>query len=385
MSRQIRLPGAPAEPAAHGQERQPRLVLAGQHLQVDAGLARRPARAPRALLLASRTAEVAKASSSSQPSSSACRRAADRRLDQRVGTGRRRGRRRRRGARPAAARACARAAGSAARRGGRRRPAGGRCSSRRRGRRAACAAAVVARRRDAAPRSRRCLGSPTSSPRARGRPGLPARVDRVRRPGRPRALIRADLTWLCSRWTCIFGRGCHGTIAGQASDGCCNHGAYFSDKDDEKRTRSSPRSSPATTGSSTTSATDKNGTAATFGETVPDDDEKRRKTRVVDGACIFANRADHPGGIGCALHGLALRIGLHPLETKPEVCWQLPVRREQEWVDRPDEHPHPALDDHRVRPPRLGRGRPRPGLVLHRRRPRRTSAASRCTCPTAPS
>jgi hypothetical protein len=24
------------------------------------------------------------------------------------------------------------------------------------------------------------------------------------------------------------------------------------------------------------------------------------------------------------------------LETKPEVCWQLPVRREQEWVDRAD-------------------------------------------------
>ena len=31
--------------------------------------------------------------------------------------------------------------------------------------------------------------------------------------------IRADLTWLCSRWTCIFGRGCHGTIEGQASTG----------------------------------------------------------------------------------------------------------------------------------------------------------------------
>jgi hypothetical protein len=27
---------------------------------------------------------------------------------------------------------------------------------------------------------------------------------------------------------------------------------------------------------------------------------------------------------------------LNPVETKPEVCWQLPVRREQEWVDRPD-------------------------------------------------
>src|SRR6185437_10160774 len=50
-------------------------------------------------------------------------------------------------------------------------------------------------------------------------------------------VIRADLTWLCSRWTCIFGRGCHGTIAGQGSTGCCNHGAYLSDREDEKRVR----------------------------------------------------------------------------------------------------------------------------------------------------
>ena len=57
---------------------------------------------------------------------------------------------------------------------------------------------------------------------------------------------------------------------------------------------------------------------------------------MVDDACIFANREGHPGGIGCALHALALRLGLNPLETKPEVCWQLPVRREQEWVERTD-------------------------------------------------
>jgi hypothetical protein len=27
---------------------------------------------------------------------------------------------------------------------------------------------------------------------------------------------------------------------------------------------------------------------------------------------------------------------VHPLEYKPDVCWQLPVRREQDWVKRPD-------------------------------------------------
>ena len=43
------------------------------------------------------------------------------------------------------------------------------------------------------------------------------------------------------------------------------------------------------------------------------------------------------GGEGCALHALALRTGRHPLETKPDVCWQLPVRRTQDRVTRPDE------------------------------------------------
>jgi hypothetical protein len=146
--------------------------------------------------------------------------------------------------------------------------------------------------------------------------------------------IRADLTWLCSRWTCIFGRGCHGTIAGQATTGCCNHGAYFSDKADKKRvtrfveqlTRDDWQLYDA----------GHRGDKLRFTAKGEDDDDDRKKTRVIDGACIFANREGHPGGIGCALHSLALRLGLNPLETKPDVCWQLPVRREQDWVDRPD-------------------------------------------------
>jgi hypothetical protein len=153
-------------------------------------------------------------------------------------------------------------------------------------------------------------------------------------------LIRADLTWLCSRWTCIFGRGCRGTIAGQADTGCCNHGAYLTDTADEKRVKKyAAQLTPEDWQlydvghkRSKKGAEDR----LQIYERVEEEDEKRRKTRVIDGACIFANRADHPGGIGCALHAMALRLGMNPLETKPEVCWQLPVRREQEWVDRTD-------------------------------------------------
>ena len=70
---------------------------------------------------------------------------------------------------------------------------------------------------------------------------------------------------------------------------------------------------------------------------VEKDDDGGRKTRVVDGACIFLNRKGFSGGEGCALHSLALREGLEITETKPEVCWQLPVRRTFEHVTRPDD------------------------------------------------
>ena len=54
-------------------------------------------------------------------------------------------------------------------------------------------------------------------------------------PSNPTDVIRADLTWLLSRWTCIYGRGCEGVIEGREDDGCCSHGAYYADDQDEER------------------------------------------------------------------------------------------------------------------------------------------------------
>jgi hypothetical protein len=144
-------------------------------------------------------------------------------------------------------------------------------------------------------------------------------------------VFRCDLTWLTSRWTCIFGSGCQGIVAGRADDGCCSLGAHFSDDDDEKRvashvTRLTPETwqfHPLGTGAD--------------GFWAEENEDGERQTRVVDGACVFANRAGFAGGQGCALHALALREGREPLETKPDVCWQLPIRRTFDWVDRPDD------------------------------------------------
>ncbi len=153
-------------------------------------------------------------------------------------------------------------------------------------------------------------------------------------PGNPDHVVRADLTWLTSAWTCVFGRGCAGITAGRPDDGCCSHGAFFTDPDDVARV------SAAVT-ELTPEDWHRHGTAGwTELEPLDDDGEdpaQGLRTARVDGACVFLNPAGHPSGAGCALHSLALRTGRHPLETKPDVCWQLPVRREQQWVDRPDD------------------------------------------------
>ena len=51
-------------------------------------------------------------------------------------------------------------------------------------------------------------------------------------PADPEHVIRADLTWLTSAWTCVFGRGCAGVVEGRPDDGCCSHGAFFTEEDD---------------------------------------------------------------------------------------------------------------------------------------------------------
>jgi hypothetical protein len=145
-------------------------------------------------------------------------------------------------------------------------------------------------------------------------------------------VVRADLTWLLSRWTCIFARGCRGILPGRAADGCCSHGAFFTDNDDQKRVRAAAkRLTPETwqhfrRGFKNYTETD----------TIDGDNPALRTATRPDGPCVFLNDDSFAGGPGCALHAQALRDGVHPLEYKPDVCWQLPVRRDQEWTKRPD-------------------------------------------------
>ncbi|WP_163511885.1 hypothetical protein [Fodinicola acaciae] len=154
-------------------------------------------------------------------------------------------------------------------------------------------------------------------------------------PANDEHVVRADLTWLLSRWTCVFGSGCHGIVEGNAEVGCCAHGAFFTDKDDEKRVKGHVKRLTKQTWQNHVRGFEN----WTEMDTIDDNEPEAlsRRTARVDGACIFHNREGFPGGSGCALHALALAEGLHPLETKPDVCWQLPIRRIQDWVTRQDE------------------------------------------------
>jgi len=109
-----------------------------------------------------------------------------------------------------------------------------------------------------------------------------------------------DVTWMTSNWSCIYG-------------------AHFTDKADRKRVaRKAAELEP--------SEWQLHAVAEELGGPIHKNDEGAWVTHVVDGACIFLNRPDHPAGAGCAFHHAAVARGESYLDWKPEVCWQVPMR-----------------------------------------------------------
>lgn len=180
-------------------------------------------------------------------------------------------------------------------------------------------------------------------------PASPARVwVEFEDPAEPAQRFRLDLTWLTSGYRCIFGAGCRGLSAQRPHDGCCGLGAHFCDADDLARVAGVVAELTDDTWQFAGLARASNDRGGA-GEAVPAADaagphagwteleDGERKTRVVDGACILLNREGFPGGAGCALHAHALRQGRSPVQTKPDVCWQLPLYRDYRTVELPDE------------------------------------------------
>lgn len=143
-------------------------------------------------------------------------------------------------------------------------------------------------------------------------------------------IIRCDLTWLTSYWTCIYGDGCKGVFADRPDDGCCTEGAMYSDEEDERRVLQAAASLTSDIWQFYRQA--RPNPFSKDLQISEIDEEGERKTMTVDGSCIFLNRKGYvaggfTGSFGCVLHHLALKEGVHFVDTKPDVCWQLPLRR----------------------------------------------------------
>lgn len=144
-----------------------------------------------------------------------------------------------------------------------------------------------------------------------------------------------DATYLRSNHMCIYGQGCQGVLDGPAEEqaqGCCSYGAHFVDDADVQTVVSAfVKLKPEHM------QFHKKATKGGFlrpGDADPDaTDEPPTVTRLVDDACIFLNRPGFEGGVGCALHIGALDAGERPLDWKPNVCWQVPIRLEHSTDD----------------------------------------------------
>ncbi|HEY8544055.1 MAG TPA: hypothetical protein VIL36_03375 [Acidimicrobiales bacterium] len=133
-----------------------------------------------------------------------------------------------------------------------------------------------------------------------------------------------DVTFLASPWRCIYGDGCPGVLTGPAPEleqGCCSYGAHLVDAED---------AAAVTAAAARLTADQWQHKAVAEAEGGPlhqPDADGPVVTRLADDACIFLNGPDFPGGAGCALHRGALEAGERPMDWKPDVCWQLPLRR----------------------------------------------------------
>ena len=147
-------------------------------------------------------------------------------------------------------------------------------------------------------------------------------------PGKDKKQWQIDVTFLASSYRCIFGQGCQGVLTEPAAElvqGCCSYGAHANDKkDQEKITKIAKKLTDDEW--QFRSVGMKKGVWAKVGK-----DDYR--TRLVDDACVFLNRPGFAAGPGCALHVHAQNHGKHFVDTKPIVCWQLPIRT----IDRDEE------------------------------------------------
>ena len=133
-----------------------------------------------------------------------------------------------------------------------------------------------------------------------------------------------DSTFMHSNWSCIYGSGCKGVLDDDATEleqGCCSYGAHFLDATDLRNVKGYVKR--------LTPDVWQKHKEGRNGGWLKRERDGAHATRVVRGACIFHNEPGFAGGSGCAFHIAAQRNGERPLDWKPDVCWQVPLRLEE--------------------------------------------------------
>ncbi len=150
-----------------------------------------------------------------------------------------------------------------------------------------------------------------------GPPNTPAQLTAIPDPESGRTWL-VELDFLASSWECIWGEGCVGIgdePDADAKQGCCSLGAQLLDENEARWI-------------ATLAASLDPDRFHHAGHAVTTTRDDRPHTTVIDGACVFFNPVDGEAPTGCALHLAAVDDGEPPMEWKPAVCWQLPIRVE---------------------------------------------------------
>ena len=156
---------------------------------------------------------------------------------------------------------------------------------------------------------------------------------------------RFDRSFLTSNWTCIWGRGCLGSCraAEDLGQGCCSIGA---DLDGDRR--GPPDRAPGRHVRAFTLRVPRRGRREAASSATRPGPHPGRRRRL-----HLLNRTGFAGGAGCALDLAALDTGESPVDWKPSVCWQLPIK--VDWV--PGEGGTEVATVRAWTPSRLGGGR----------------------------
>lgn len=160
--------------------------------------------------------------------------------------------------------------------------------------------------------------------------------------------VKVNVSFMLSTWKCIFGQGCPGVlISGAMEDrGCCQIGVHMENTtDDYKRVRGyvEQLTEEDLDADRLKVVKSNNGKGWRYRDTSGEDGASTLEgyewhTKVVDGACVLANRAGgSTGKLGCSLHVLANRLGLHHSDTKPNICWQIPMAITEEYDEDLDQ------------------------------------------------